>query len=249
MSIVAGMDLGYGSQVKVVTTNYLVVNVGSNPTDAGASNFLQLANDALVTGTTDSDGRQKAFQFDYIMCDGNAPTITSPTVIDATGGTISVPVHGPSPGVLGGGSTATASADATAIGRSANGVILAVLSAAAGTVLTNETATLSTLDTAATVNLAGLTDDASVASHLQGELLKAQLTGASLQTIDVADIVAEFAGGDALTAIDLSVAGVNADFVAKGNAAGTTATTLGTVTADGNKLGVISITALVRTSQ
>ena len=229
MSIVAGMDLGYGSQVKVVTTNYLVVNVDSNPTDAGAANFLQLANDALVSGTTKTDGRQKAFMFDYILCD--------------------VPVHGPSTAILGGGSSESHSTDATAIGRSANGVILAVLSAAAGTVLTNETATESTLDTAAVVNLAGLTDDASVASHLQGELLKAQLTGASLSTIDVADIVAEFTGGDALTAIDLSVAGVNADFVGKGNAAGTTATTLGTVTTDGQKLGVISITALIRTAQ
>ena len=249
MSIVAGMDLGYGSQVKVVTTNYLVVNVDSNPPDAGAANFLQLANDALVSGTTKTDGRQKAFMFDYILCDGNVPTITSPTVIDATAGTINVPVHGPSTAILGGGSSESHSTDATAIGRSANGVILAVLSAAAGTVLTNETATESTLDTAAVVNLAGLTDDASVASHLQGELLKAQLTGASLSTIDVADIVAEFTGGDALTAIDLSVAGVNADFVGKGNAAGTTATTLGTVTTDGQKLGVISITALIRTAQ
>ena len=44
MSIVAGMDLGYGSQVKVVTSNYLVVNVGSSPTDAGAVNFLTVVN-------------------------------------------------------------------------------------------------------------------------------------------------------------------------------------------------------------
>ena len=246
MSIVAGMDLGYGSQVKVVTSNYLIVNVGSNPTDAGAVNFLQLANDALATGTTNTDGRQKAFQFDYIMCDTNAPTITSPSVIDATG-TTTVPLHGPGAAVLGGGSSEAHSTDATAIGRSANGIILAILAASAGTVLTNETATLSTLDTAAVVNMAGLTDDASVLSHLQGELLQAQITGTSLSTLDVTDVLTEVAA-ESLTSIDLSVAGVNADFVAKGNAAGTTPTTLGTVTADGNKLGVMSITALVRTA-
>tara|TARA_B100002019_G_scaffold209386_1_gene182015 strand:- start:272 stop:742 length:471 start_codon:yes stop_codon:yes gene_type:complete len=154
---------------------------------------------------------------------------------------------GPSPSVLGGGSSESHSTDATAIGRSANGIILAILSASAGTVLTNETATLSTLDTAAVVNMAGLTDDASVLSHLQGELLQAQITGSSLSTIDVTDVLAEVAG-ESPTAIDLSVAAVNADFVAKGNAAGSTATTLGTVTADGNKLGVMSITALVRTA-
>ena len=248
MSIVAGMDLGYGSQVKVVTSNYLIVNAAANPTDTGAVNFLALVNQQLVTGSSDTDARQKAFQFDYIMCDGNAPaTITSPSVIDATAGTINVPVHGPSSSVLGGGSTESHSTDAAAIGRSANGTILAILSASAGKMTQDETS--SSFDAFATVNLAGLADDASVASHLQGELLAAQLTGSSLSTIDVADIVAEFTAGDALSAVDLSVAGLNADFVAKGNAAGTTGTTLAAVTADDDVHGVMSITALVRTAQ
>ena len=31
MSIVAGMDLGYGSQIKVVTSNYFLVNAAAAP--------------------------------------------------------------------------------------------------------------------------------------------------------------------------------------------------------------------------
>ena len=246
MSIVAGMDLGYGSQVKVVTSNYLVVNVDSSPTEAGAVNFLTVVNQALVTGSTATDGRQKAFQFDYIMCDGNAPTITSPSVIDATG-TTTVPVTGPSPSVLGAqGDLAAHQNSASDIGRSANGTILAILSASGGVLTQDEASSL--FDTFTAVNMAGLTDDASVLSHLQAELLAAQLAGTSLSTIDVTDVLAEIAG-ETLSATDLSVAALNADFVAKGNASGATATTLAAVTANNEKFGVMSITALVRTAQ
>ena len=137
MATIAGMDLGYGSQVKVVTSNYLIVNVAASPTDTAVSNFLQVVNQTLVQGASDTDTRQKPFQFDYIMCDGNAPTITSPSIIDATG-TTTVPVIGPSPAVLGGGSTESHSTDAAAIGRSANGTILAILSATGGVLLAND---------------------------------------------------------------------------------------------------------------
>jgi len=249
MSIVAGMDLGHGSQVKVVTTNYLFVNVGSSPTDTAVSRFLQVVNTALVQGSSKTDLRQKPFQFDYIMCDGNCPTITSPTILDATS-TTTVPVLGPSPSVLGGQADLAAHQDSAAdIGRSANGQILAVLSASAGTVVQDESSSL--FDTFTGVNMAGLTDDSSVLSHLQSELLAAQLTGTTgLSTLDVTDIVAEIAA-ESPTALTLSaaVANLNASYVAAGNADGTTATTLADVTADNDKLGVMSITALVKTNQ
>ena len=98
--------------------------------------------------------------------------------------------------------------------------------------------------------MAGLTDDSSVLSHLQGELLAAQIAGVSLSTIDVTDVLAEIAG-ETLTSISLTsgVANLNASFVAAGNTAGSTATTINDVTADNNKLGVMSITALVHTAQ
>lgn len=249
MSIVAGMDLGYGSQIKVVTSNYLVVNAAASATDTAVSNFLQVVNQTLVQGASNSDTRQKPFQFDYIMCDGNAPaTITSPSIIDATG-TTTVPVTGPSPSVLGAQADLGAHANsATDIGRSANGTILAILSATGGVLVTNDAG--NNFDGFATVNMAGLTDDSSVLSHLQGELLAAQIAGVSLSTIDVTDVLAEIAG-ETLTAITLSaaVANLNASFVAAGNTAGSTATTINDVTADNNKLGVMSITALVHTAQ
>ena len=248
MATVAGMDLGFGSQVKVVTTNYLVVNAAASPTDLAVSRFLQIVNNSLSQGATTTDLRIKGVTFDYILCDGNAPTITSPSIIDATG-TTTVPLMGPSPAVLGGQADLAGHQNSAAdIGASANGIILAVLSASAGVLTTDESSSL--FDTFTAVNMAGLTDDASVNSHLQAELLAAQLTGTSLSTIDVTDVLAEVAG-ETLTAITLTsgVANLNASYVAAGNAAGDTATTLADVTADNNKLGVISITALVRTAQ
>ena len=251
MSIVAGMDLGFGSQVKVVTSNYLVVNVAASPTDLAVSRFLQIANQSLLTGRTDTALRQKGVTFDYIMCDGAKPaTITSPSIIDATG-TTTVPLTGPSPSVLG---AQTDLADhqnsAADIGASANGVILAVLSASAGTMLTVEAD--DTFDTFTAVELKSLstTPFESVLSHLQGELLKAQLTGTTLTTLDVTDVLAEVAG-ETLSSITLSaaIANLNGSYVAAGNAAGSTATKLSDVTADNNKVGVISITGLVRTAQ
>jgi len=248
MAIVAGMDLGFGSQVKVVTTNYLVVNA-SAATDLAVSRFLQIVNNSLSQGATTTDLRIKGVTFDYILCDGTAPSsITSPSIIDATG-TTTVPLMGPSPSVLGGQADLAGHQNSAAdIGASANGIILAVLSAGAGTILTDEASSL--FDTFAAVNQAGLTDDASVLSHLQSELLAAQLTGTSLSTIDVTDVLGEVAG-ETLTALALgaATANLNASYVAAGNAAGDTATTLADVTADDNKLGVISITALVRTAQ
>ena len=247
MSIVAGMDLGYGSQVKVVTSNYLIVNVGSSPTDAGAVNFLQLVNQTL-TRRSGTDLRQKAFQFDYIMCDANAPTITSPSVINATG-TTTVPLTGPSPAVLGQQADLAGHQNSAAdIGRSANGTILAILSASGGTMTAKEDSDDEIFDGFTAVNMAGLTDDSSVLSHLQAELLAAQIAGTSLSTLDVTDVLAEIAG-ETLTEIDLSVAGLNADFVAAGNATDSTVTTINDVTANNDKVGVMSITALVRTAQ
>ena len=41
MTIVAGMDLGYGSQVKLLLLTISTVNAASSPTDAGAVNWLK----------------------------------------------------------------------------------------------------------------------------------------------------------------------------------------------------------------
>ena len=173
MATVAGMDLGFGSQVKVVTTNYLVVNAAASPTDLAVSRFLQIVNNSLSQGATARPSHQ-GVTFDYILCDGNAPTITSPSIIDATG-TTTVPLMGPSPAVLGGQADLAGHQNSAAdIGASANGIILAVLSASAGVLTTDESSSL--FDTFTAVNMAGLTDDASVNSHLQAQLLAAQLT-------------------------------------------------------------------------
>ena len=252
MAIVGGMDLGYGSQVKICTTDYLVVNAASNPTNTSAKNFLAIVNSSLGKGATTTATRQKMTKFDYIILDGNAAVggASDKTVIDGNGAAVNVPLMGPSPGSLHAQADLEAHANsAAAIGDSANGIILAILSANAGTMTID--AASNTIDASANVELAGLNaTDASVYSHVAGVFDAQRILGNTLHTVDVGDIVAELAGAS-LTSISLTsgVAALNASFVPEGNTAGTTATLLSDVTSDNNVLGYVTITALVRTAQ
>ena len=250
MAIIGGMDLGFGSQVKVITTDYLVINAASSPTATSAKNFLSIVNNSVGKGASTTHGRLAAAHFDYIILDGNSSTSTDPVVIDGNGASVAVPLMGPAPGALHQQADLAAHQDdATDIGHRANGVILAILSATAGTLTVSES--LETYDASANVELAGLTaDDNSVLSHLQGELTAQRLLGNTLHTVNAGDVVAELnAASLSSTSLTSGVAALNADFVAEGNAAGTAATALSAVTTDNDIHGYISITALVRTAQ
>lgn len=252
MAIIGGMDLGYGSQVKICTTDYLVVNAASNPTNTSAKNFLSIVNHSLGKGATTTHLRQKMTKFDYIILDGAAAVggASDPTVIDGNGSSVLVPLMGPSPGSIAAQADLPGHANTEAdIGDSANGIILAILSASAGTMTIDEAS--DTIDATANVELAGLTgDDNSVLSHVAGTFDAQRILGNTLHTVDIGDVVAELAGAS-LTSISLTSgeAALNASFVAEGNAAGDTATLLRDVTADNNVLGYVTITALVRTAQ
>jgi len=251
MATIAGMDLGYGSQVKIVKTNYLVVNADTSPTDQGAANLLHAFNRELQGGVTSSDTRVLPMTCDYIILDGNAPsTITSPNVIDGTSGSnIQVPLMGPSPSALhtvSGDGAGSHNNTTAAIGTSANGVILSILSASVCVAINNDGG--SDIDGIAGVEINNLTTTMDPVNDLSNKLTIAQLTGAGLATINVYNLVAE-AAGETLTAASLAGSTLNADFVMKGNASGTAETTLADCLADNVKMGIISITALVRTAQ
>lgn len=243
MPVIAGMDLGYGSQVQLVKTNYLIAGVATNGTAQAMANLLQLYN-----RTVDS-----AIKADYIACvndngtsvgTAQSPTSgTDPTVID-TGTLTNWPVMGPSVSVLStqAGTTETHNTDAAAIGTSANGHIMSVLSVSMmdfGAAFAAGAHIVTTLGS----------ERRSLAELVNGRLLVAQVAGhtSHLNVTDVIADILEAATLNGVASLDLTVAALNASFVQKGNAAGTTETVLsdvGTVVAD--TCALLSVVSLVR---
>lgn len=239
MVSIAGLDLPYGSQLQLTRTNYLVVNAASNPTAQGAANLLTLVQDHY---------NETPLKPDYIVVDGNSVTSTDPYVIDGSAGSgVLVPLIGPSQDSLasatGTGIVSGINSTDAEIGTSANGRVLGILGAGAVTVNVAVASSVATPATPAVLDLATVSS-ASMESNLMGTLMAASGTK-HLAYIDFDEIMADVAGAS-LSAIDLSVALLNADFVAKGNAAGTTATTLGQVIDNGEDWAIVSIFGLVR---
>ena len=236
MTTIAGMDLGYGSQVKIVRTNYLVISDAANATVDGAKNALTLVQGIL--GPT-------KLRPDYVITEA-ITTSTDPVVLLSAA--TAVPMVGPNPAALhsatgtGMGSHNNAAA---AIGGSANGDILAILSASMVeiTIVGTTYAAQSDYDAHTYAAVGGgpasLTDLSWAEAINNAILADAANTG----TIDISAMVT-----DALAACgadeDLADATLNADFVAPGNAAGTTPSALSA----GNTMCVISIVGIVKTA-
>jgi hypothetical protein len=273
MTTIAGMDLGYGSQVKVVRTNFLTVNcdAGGLGTAKQLATYLALYNQHVK----EQAGGNTILECDYIIGmedDGSGnptlhavPSGTDPTVVDASASTL-VHLMGPSRNFIASASGLSAHQDDAAhIGTSANGKVIAVLSAA----IMTHTGTNFTAGVA--LDLLGGT--AGAAALLNAELL-ADATGTTASTsgsevsagmvpyVDIANLTADvITGAVGDPKLDFTNAGVAAlvgdNFVAKGNAAGTGHTTIATLTALGSDVGtaiadttsIISIVSLMRTAQ
>ena len=248
MATLAGMDLGYGSQVKIVQTNFLVAAYETNGTAQAYANFLHIYN-----RTVGVDSGAKA---DYIIpstgaaADSPTGSTTDPLVADcdaSTGTNGLVHLIGPSRShlaqVTGEGITATVNDTAANLGLSANGKVLAVLSVIVTPYQTGTDFTGLTV----TETLSGVsthTDNANanlLVDSLSGPVSHIDLTSA------LTDLHSALAAGSGL---DFTEANLNADFVMKGNAAGTAETTLSDITPpDADTTGLISVVALVRTAQ
>jgi hypothetical protein len=247
MATLAGMDLGYGSQVKVVTTNFLVAAYGTNGTAQAYANLLHLYNATV--------GPNSAALCDYIIpstgAAADSPTSgTSPVVADcdaSTGTNGLVHLIGPSRShlsqVSGDGIVATVNDTAANLGLSANGKVLAVLAAFASPFQTG-------------TDFSGLTVLESLAgTSTHTDLLNAELQidalSSSVPYVDITSLLTDLhtaLGGT--PSLNLGEAALTTSFVMGGNAAGTTATVLGDITAPGtDTTGIISVTALVRTAQ
>lgn len=236
MVSIAGLDLPYGSQIQLTRTNYLVVNAASSPTAQGAANLLTLVQNHY-NGTP--------LKPDYIVCDGNGPTSTDPYVIDGSASSgVLVPLIGPSQDALAAQSDLGGHANSDSdIGTSANGRVLGILGMGAVAVNVAVSSGTATVGTPTKISLATISS-ASLESDTMAELMIDSATS-HVAYIDFDTLMAEVAGAS-LSAIDLSVANLNADFVAQGNAAGTTATTLGDVIDNGEDWAIVSVFGLVR---
>tara|TARA_B100000085_G_C18373697_1_gene443411 strand:+ start:45 stop:782 length:738 start_codon:yes stop_codon:yes gene_type:complete len=245
MATIAGMDLGYGSQVKIVQTNFLVAAAGTNGTAQAHANFLHLYN-----RTVGSDSGAKA---DYIIpstgaaADSPTGSTTDPLVADcdaSTGTNGLVHLIGPSRSHLAQQSDLAAHQNSAAdIGLSANGKVLAVLSVIATPYQTGTDFTgLTVTETLATTSTH--TDNAN--SNLLVDSL-----GGPVSYIDISSALADLhtaLGGTAN--LDFTDADLNANFVMKGNATEADETTLADITSPAaDTTGLISVVALVRTAQ
>jgi hypothetical protein len=256
MTAIAGLDLGYGSQIKIVRTNYLLVGADTAGTAQAHANLLQMYNYSVMNRAS-GNNRDTA---DYIVSvsssasgalTAEAPTnsTTDPRVISSTTLT-NWPVMGPSATSLGTqADLGFAGADSAAdMGCAANGDILCVLGygqMSFGALL---------LDGEIVEDTLGGTGG--TAQDLNSRLMVARsgstvATGAMAGRIPHLDMTEAFAtfiagvAGDGLAA-DFTAAALTTGFVSKGNSTGATPTEisdLGNIVAD--TAGMISITTLV----
>ena len=132
MTTIAGMDLGYGSQVQIVKTNYLFVSIkaGDGGTVAQQRDYLELFNATLNKNQT--GGGIHPLTCDYIIPSIAGTGDADPKVTGASATGLLLPVMGPSrealaqqSGLSGSGfEHASSQADQ---GSSANGHILAFI--------------------------------------------------------------------------------------------------------------------------
>lgn len=248
MATLAGMDLGYGSQVKLVRTNFLFTEVLTNGTAQAYANLLHIYN-----ATVGSDSLLKA---DYIVpVVGNAETAptsgTNAVVADLSSSKFASLV-GPSRSFLASQSDigtdniipSGQTHNAAYHGVAANGQVLGVLNSGilvfGGADFTTPTA-VETLATTTTITEA--LNAALLADSVDGPVGYLDITALADDATVATTLTAT---GDAV----MTEAALNADFVMAGNATGATATAVGDLTGiAANTCSLGSVLALVRTAQ
>lgn len=243
MTTLAGMDLGYGSQVKLVRTNFLFVEVAAAGTAQSLANVMHIYNRI--------QGEGSLLKADYIVqLVANAETAptsgTTDPVVANLAASMLHPLVGPSQSHLAtaSGLTTDVSDTAARVGGPAGGSILAVLST--GLIRFEGTG----FATPVKVELLAATVDH--AEALNSDLL-ADSVGGPVFTVDMTLLAGEASSAgvlDTTGTLDLDNASLNAGFVMKGNAAGTAETTVADFTTPPVKTSaLVSIVALVRTAQ
>ena len=253
MVSLAGMDLGYGSQVQFVRTNILYAATTSVGTAQQHANFLQLFNDALNANQT--GGGKHPLTCDYIIATAAPSSGTDPRVIGTALAVGSVvPLIGPSRESLATQSDLAAHQNSAAdMGSTANGHILAIMS---GGIVKMTISAAGAITTAAAL-ATSIGTETDIAQMLNSTLLAQTVdesvdggvsSGNSLGSfITLGDIATDLLANDGTPALTLGESALTSPTL-EGNASGTTPTNLGDLT-DINTASachVVSIFAMVK---
>ena len=233
MTLLAGMDLGYGSQVQIVRTNYLVVKDSAAATVQQCANFLEVYNTAVAQNARGGS----LLKADYIVCSANAPS-------DAAAGTGANVIP----------TVATTGANVAFGGNHANPTSkqngtqlhpLAILS------LTAIEFTNATFTAGAYVPVV-LADN--IAAQVGAELLIDNLgavaddtadTGLIPSTLNLDGMFDDMAAALGTGTVNINSIAASA-FVSAGNSTGATATALSDYTIGANSVGMVSVVVLAK---
>lgn len=255
MTFTAGLDLGYGSQIKIVKTNYLIVGAHTQGTAQAHANLLTLFNREQM-----ENARGGAHLVaDYIMsADGSGsgalaaegPTSGTDQRVLSSAALTKIPVMGPSYQSL------ATQADLSAadnmdteddMGSHANGNIISVLSYSQITFRADFGGALVVLDTIGGTGSMVQDLNSRLESAKFGSTTTASAKAGKLGFLDFTEVFDTVkAGVTGNATFVMSQANLNASFVEKGNAAGTTPTELsdlGDFVDD--TCAMVSVTALV----
>jgi len=262
MGILGGLDLGHGSQLKLIRTNFLcteMTNTGANKSQALA-NFLTLANNRLP----------KLLKCDYILVVDSAtevfPSVPTGQVartsehsnVGFAFASASLPDHardtnialmGPSTASLAVKSAAGTHANSfTDVQSKASGKVLAVTSISAFKTSASNTDVFAGTNS---VEFEGGVNDEAHLDFINSTLLARQLNGATGSvSIDLSKPIADIRS-EGVSQVDYSATALNSGFVAEGNADGLAPTTFTTLDSLVNNKSyvILSVTALVRDAQ
>ena len=263
MGILGGLDLGHGSQAKLIRTNFLCTTISAECTSQALANFLTLANNRLP----------KLVKCDYItvLNSGGGVSLTIPSgnrafstehgvvamgFSAATAGAANTHAHetnmalmGPSVASLAVKSAAPAHADSFSdVQTKSNGKILALTGLAA--IKLSAVASTDSFGGFTEIDLNAGTNDETQLDFSNAATLVKQLSEGNLSSADLSKPLSSIRSGG-ISTTDFTVAGLNDGFVAEGNRSGLTPTTFTTLGADidSKVFGILSVTALVRDAE
>lgn len=250
MGIIAGFDLGNGSQTKLIRTNFLVTNLSGAADSQALSNMLNLANNRLPT----------MMKCDYIYVGigtVNVPTgapanSTEHSNVALSANQNNIALMGPSTASLaaraGIGSHGGEGGVANSVQIKASGKV--IMLTGIGVVKIQASAATDNFDVFSAVELPGQTLDESQLDEANGLLLVKQLTTGASATVDLQRPL--FAARNGISNVNYHSSELAAgSFVPEGNREGTPPTTFTSLGADiDNKFfGILSVTALVETAR
>ena len=257
MAIIGGMDAGYGSQTKLIRTNFLCAKMAGDSSSQALSNMLTLVNRRLPTN----------MQCDYVVTEfaqninvptGNANGSTEHSVIATYGRRGNMSLMGPSSDSLanraGIGAHAGEGGSFGFVHKKTAGVVHMVTSVNACRITAH--AAGDNFDTFSSVVLnPPTTNDAHIVEDINSKLLDTMMEGfhgTGSLTSTMINLTAPLEDIDGLlSTVDYTDAALTTNFIPEGNTAGlspTTFTSLGAII-DNKVFAILSVTALIQTAQ